>query len=57
MIIGLNQHPDTPKSKIRSIRGMISGSSPLAVEAMKKFEELSGAKSLKAMDCQKPLMC
>ncbi|MEJ5362487.1 MAG: long-chain fatty acid--CoA ligase [Spirochaetota bacterium] len=43
MIIGLNQHPDTPKSKIRSIRGMISGSSPLAVEAMKKFEELSGA--------------
>lgn len=43
MIIGLNQHPDTPKSKIRSIRGMISGSSPLAVEAMKIFEELSGA--------------
>ena len=43
MIIGLNQHPDTPKSKIRSIRGMISGSSPLAVEAMKTFEELSGA--------------
>ena len=43
MIIGLNQHPETPKSKIRSIRGMISGSSPLAVEAMKTFEDLSGA--------------
>ncbi len=35
--------PRDPKSKIRSIRGMISGSSPLAVEAMKTFEDLSGA--------------
>ncbi len=43
MIFGLNQHPDTPKSKIRSIKGMICGSSPLAVEVMKRFEELSGA--------------
>jgi len=43
MIFGLNQHPDTPKSKIRSLKGMICGSSPLAVEAMKRFEELSGA--------------
>lgn len=43
MIIGLNQHPDTPSSKIRSLKGMISGSSPLAVEAMKTFEDLSGA--------------
>lgn len=43
MIFGLNQHPSTPASKIRSIRGMICGSSPLAVEVMKKFEELSGA--------------
>lgn len=43
MIIGLNQHPDISKSKIRSIKGMISGSSPLAVEALKTFEKLSGA--------------
>jgi len=43
MIFGLNQHPDTPKSKINSIKGIICGSSPLAVEAMKTFEELSGA--------------
>ncbi len=43
MIIGLNQHPDIGKSKIRSIKGLISGSAPLAVEALKKFEELSGA--------------
>ena len=43
MIFGLNQHPDTPKSKIKSIKGIICGSSPLAVEAMKTFEELSGA--------------
>ncbi len=43
MIFGLNQHPDTPKSKINSIKGIICGSSPLAVEAMKTFEDLSGA--------------
>jgi long-chain acyl-CoA synthetase len=43
MIFALNQHPDTPKSKIKSIKGMICGSSPLAVEAMKTFEDLSGA--------------
>jgi long-chain acyl-CoA synthetase len=43
MIIGLNQHPDISKSKIRSIKGMISGSAPLALEALKTFEELSGA--------------
>jgi len=44
MIFGLNQHPGTPASKIKSIKGMICGSSPLAVEVMKKFEELSGAR-------------
>jgi len=44
MIFGLNQHPDTPKSRIRSIKGMICGSAPLAVEAMKQFEDLSGAR-------------
>jgi long-chain acyl-CoA synthetase len=43
MVFGLTQHPDTPKSKIRSIKGVCCGSSPLAVEVMKRFEELSGA--------------
>jgi long-chain acyl-CoA synthetase len=44
MIIGLNNHPDTPGSKIRSIKGMFCGSAPLPVEAFKRFEELSGAR-------------
>lgn len=43
MIIGLNQHPDISTSKISSIKGMISGSAPLALEALKTFEKLSGA--------------
>jgi len=43
MIYGLNNHPEIGKSKIKSIKGMICGSSPLAVEGLNKFEELSGA--------------
>jgi long-chain acyl-CoA synthetase len=43
MIIGLNQHPDIKTSKIGSVKGVISGSAPLPVEAMRTFEELSGA--------------
>ena len=43
MIIGLNQHPDITTSKIGSVKGVISGSAPLPVEAMRTFEELSGA--------------
>ncbi|NLJ72862.1 MAG: long-chain fatty acid--CoA ligase [Syntrophomonadaceae bacterium] len=43
MIYGLNNHPDVSKSKIRNIKAMICGSSPLAVEGIKRFEELSGA--------------
>ncbi|MGE5406054.1 MAG: long-chain-fatty-acid--CoA ligase [Candidatus Saccharibacteria bacterium] len=43
MIYGLNQHPDISTSQIKSIKGMICGSAPLAVEVMKHFEELSGA--------------
>lgn len=41
MIIGLNQHPDIKTSKIGSVKGVISGSAPLPVEAMRTFEELS----------------
>jgi len=43
MIIGLNQHPDISKSKIGSVKGVVSGSAPLPLEAMRTFEELSGA--------------
>ena len=43
MIIGLNQHPDISTSKIGSVKGVISGSAPLPVEAMRTFEALSGA--------------
>ncbi|MCB0924416.1 MAG: long-chain fatty acid--CoA ligase [Mycobacterium sp.] len=43
MIIGLNQHPDISTSKIGSIKGVVSGSAPLPLEAMRTFEELSGA--------------
>jgi len=43
MIFGLAQHPDTPKSKIRSIKAVVCGASPLVLEVMKRFEEISGA--------------
>lgn len=43
MIHGLINHPDTGKSKIRSMKEILSGGSPLAVEILRKFEELSGA--------------
>ena len=44
MIIGLNNHPDIGKSKISSIKGIFSGSAPLAVGTMERFEELSGGR-------------
>ncbi len=43
MIIGLNQHAGITGSKVRSIKGMISGSAPLPLEALRAFESLSGA--------------
>lgn len=43
MVYGLNNHPDIGISKVKKIQGMICGSSPLAVEGLNKFEELSGA--------------
>lgn len=43
MIYGLNAHPDIGNSKIRTIKGMICGSSPLAVEGLNTFEAVSGA--------------
>lgn len=44
MIIGLINHPEIGKSKIGSIKGIFSGSAPLAVETLKRFEELSGGR-------------
>lgn len=43
MIHGIINSPDIGKSKIRAVKEIISGGSPLAVEIIKKFEELSGA--------------
>lgn len=43
MIYGLNNHPDIGSSKVREIKAMICGSSPLAVEGLNQFEKLSGA--------------
>lgn len=39
----LNLHPGLPKSKASSIRFLLSGSAPLPVEAMKTFENITGA--------------
>jgi long-chain acyl-CoA synthetase len=44
MIIGLINHPDIGKSKIKSIKGIFCGSAPLAVGTLEKFEELSGGR-------------
>lgn len=44
MIIGLNEHPDINKSKITSMKGIFCGSAPLAVDTLKRFEELSGGR-------------
>ena len=43
MIYGLNNHPDIGSSKVKMLKGMICGSSPLAVEGLNRFEQLSGA--------------
>ncbi len=42
MIIGLINHPDIANTDISSLKGMFCGSAPLAVETLKKFEELTG---------------
>mgnify|MGYP001222754314 FL=1 len=44
MIIGLVNHPDIGKSDISSLTGIFSGSAPLAVSTLQKFEELTGGK-------------
>ncbi len=43
MIIAINNHPETPKYDIGSIKVIISSPSSIVVDAIKKFEEISGA--------------
>jgi long-chain acyl-CoA synthetase len=43
MIHGMINHADIGKSKIGSLKLVLCGGAPLAVEVMKKFEELSGS--------------
>lgn len=42
--IGLMNHPDIMKYDISSIKGAISGSAPLPVEVIEKFEQKTGGK-------------
>ena len=44
MFQGVVHHPDVEKSEIKSMQGITSGGAPLAVELMKKFQDLSGAR-------------
>jgi len=44
MIIGLINHPDISNRDISSLTGIFSGSAPLAVSTLQKFEELTGGK-------------
>ncbi|MDO4539671.1 MAG: long-chain fatty acid--CoA ligase, partial [Syntrophomonadaceae bacterium] len=44
MIIGLNHHPKIAESDISSLKGIFSGSSPLAVEVINEFERLTGGR-------------
>jgi long-chain acyl-CoA synthetase len=43
MYIGMLSHPDIHKSDLTCIKGCFSGSAPLPVEVIKKFERLTGA--------------
>ncbi|NLJ72561.1 MAG: long-chain fatty acid--CoA ligase [Syntrophomonadaceae bacterium] len=43
LIIGIINHPETPNYDLRSLKGIMCGSSPVPVEAILKFEELTGA--------------
>lgn len=44
MLIGLINHPDISNRDISSLTGIFSGSAPLAVSTLQKFEELTGGK-------------
>ncbi|GGO21555.1 long-chain-fatty-acid--CoA ligase [Deinococcus humi] len=42
----INNHPDTPKYDLTSIRACISGSAPLLLETARKFREITGGANL-----------
>ncbi|MFZ5597078.1 MAG: long-chain-fatty-acid--CoA ligase [Bacillota bacterium] len=42
MYIGVINHPDVDKINLKSIKACISGSAPLPIEVVQKFEELTG---------------
>ncbi|MGI6549789.1 MAG: long-chain-fatty-acid--CoA ligase [Syntrophomonadales bacterium] len=44
MILGLNNHPNVAKTDVSSLKAIFSGSAPLAVEVMREFERLTGAR-------------
>ncbi len=44
MYIGIINHPDAPKTDMRSIKACISGSAPLPMEVQEKFGTLTGGR-------------
>lgn len=42
----INNHPDTPKHNLTSIRACISGSAPLLLETSRRFKEITGGANL-----------
>jgi len=44
MYVGVNNHPDTPKYAVSSIRACVSGAAGLPPEVQQNFEKLTGAK-------------
>ncbi len=44
MVQGIINHPNIGISKIASVKAVLCGGAPLAVEVMKRFEELSGTR-------------
>ncbi|MFT2721336.1 long-chain-fatty-acid--CoA ligase [Deinococcus sp. A31D244] len=42
----INNHPDTPKHDLTSIRACISGSAPLLLETSRRFKEITGGANL-----------
>ncbi len=44
MYVAINNHPDTGKYDLRSIKACISGAAPLPVEVQRRFEALTGGR-------------
>jgi long-chain acyl-CoA synthetase len=42
MYIALNEHPDTPKFDLKSLKACISGAAPLPVAVAREFERITG---------------